>query len=182
MMSTVLKSMSASKSKLSILVALCLAFSISCSTSKKTEPTTTSTEGQAPVTLESTDDGLSLELNADSDSGKAGALQTVYFDYNTAALRSDAKTALKANADFLKANTTVEVQIEGHCDERGSVQYNIALGENRAKSVKGYLTALGIAAKRLSTISFGKERPVAFGHDETAWSKNRRGNFVVTTK
>ncbi|HAZ14387.1 MAG: peptidoglycan-associated lipoprotein [Bdellovibrionales bacterium GWA2_49_15] len=168
--------------KLSALLALCLTFSISCGggSTKKAEVAPTPTE-QA-VNVESTSEGPVLELNADSDSGKAGALQTVYFDYNSAALRGDAKTALKENADFLKANASVEVQIEGHCDERGSVQYNIALGENRAKSVKSYLTALGVAAKRLSTISFGKERPVAFGHDESAWGKNRRGNFVVTAK
>ncbi|MBI2520545.1 MAG: peptidoglycan-associated lipoprotein Pal [Bdellovibrio sp.] len=169
--------------KLSILLALCLGFSISCSSTKEKKaevaPTTTT---EAPVTLESPNGDLALEVNGDSDSNRAGALQTVYFDYNSAALREDTKTALKANADFLKTNSAVELQIEGHCDERGSVQYNIALGENRAKSVKSYLTALGIAGKRLSTISFGKERPVAFGHDETAWSKNRRANFVVTAK
>ncbi len=182
---------SKSKLNLSILFAACLTFSISCgggSTKKTAEtptptPTVTSTpaeEKTSTVNMESTGDEATLQLNADSDSGKAGALKTVHFDYNSAVIRSDAKTVLKENADFLKANETVEVKIEGHCDERGSVQYNLALGENRAKSVKSYLTALGIAAKRMSTISYGKERPVDFGHDETAWSKNRRGNFVIT--
>ncbi len=167
--------------KLNILLALCLGFTISCggTSTKKTETKASETPA---VTVAATNEEPTLALNADSDSGKAGPLQTVYFDYNSAALTSDSKSTLKANAEFLKSNKAIEVQVEGHCDERGSVQYNIALGEKRAKAVKEYLTALGIAGKRLSTISFGKERPVGFGHDETAWGKNRRGNFVITAK
>ncbi len=76
----------------------------------------------------------------------------------------------------------MKVQVEGHCDERGGVQYNLALGENRAKAVKEYLSGLGVESGRVTTISYGKERPVAFGHDEEAWGQNRRGNFVVTAK
>ena len=167
--------------KLSLLLALCLGFSVSCGTSTK-KAEIKPTETTPTVNVAGANEEPSLALNADSDSGKAGALKTVYFDYNSASLRGDAKTALKDNAEFLKGNKSVEVQVEGHCDERGSVQYNIALGEKRAKAVKEYLTALGIASKRLTTISFGKERPVAFGHDEEAWGKNRRGNFVVTAK
>ncbi|MBL6991335.1 MAG: peptidoglycan-associated lipoprotein Pal [Bacteriovoracaceae bacterium] len=123
-----------------------------------------------------------FELNSDSDSRKAGGLRTVYFDFNSSRLRSDTKDLLRSNADILKANDNVEIQIEGHCDERGGVQYNLALGQRRAKSVRDYLIALGIRSSRLDTISFGKERPVAYGHDEDAWSQNRRGNFVVTSQ
>lgn len=126
--------------------------------------------------------GLSLELKGDSDSGTAGGLQTVYFGFDSSTLGSDAQTALKANAEFLKANTSVDVQIEGHADERGGIQYNLALGEKRAKAVREYLVALGVAQKRIAVISYGKEKPVAFGHDEGAWEKNRRANFVVTAK
>ena len=72
--------------------------------------------------------------------------------------------------------------IEGHCDERGGVQYNLALGEKRAMAVKQYLVSMGVNSSRVSTISFGKERPVSFGHEEASWSKNRRANFVVTAK
>lgn len=126
--------------------------------------------------------GLTLELNGDSDSGKAGGLQTVYFDFNESTLSSDSKETLKNNAEFLKSNGTVDIQVEGHCDERGGHQYNLALGERRAKAVRDYLVAAGVASKRLSTISYGKERPVAEGHDESAWGKNRRANFVVTAK
>jgi peptidoglycan-associated lipoprotein len=126
--------------------------------------------------------GLTLELNGDSDSNTAGGLKTVYFDFNESSLTSSTKDSLKNNADFLKANASVEVQVEGHADERGGHQYNLALGERRAKAVRDFLVAAGVAAKRITTISYGKERPVADGHDEAAWSKNRRANFVVTAK
>lgn len=126
--------------------------------------------------------GMSLELNGDSDSNKAGALKTVYFDFNSAGLSADTKEALNNNAQFLKTNPTVKVQIEGHADERGGVQFNLALGEKRAKGVREYLVGQGVDGSRLSTISLGKEKPVAFGHDEESWSKNRRANFVVTGK
>lgn len=126
--------------------------------------------------------GLSLELRGDSDSGTAGGLQTVYFSFDSSTLGTEAKDALKANAEFLKANTTVDVQVEGHCDERGGIQYNLALGERRAKSVRDYLAALGVEKSRISVVSYGKEKPSAFGHDESAWGRNRRGNFVVTAK
>jgi peptidoglycan-associated lipoprotein len=126
--------------------------------------------------------GLTLELNGDSDSNKAGGLKTVYFDFDSSNIDGDTKAALQGNADYLKANANVDVQIEGHCDERGGRQYNLALGERRAKAVRDYLVALGVESKRLSTISYGSERPKAEGSDESSWSQNRRGNFVVTAK
>jgi peptidoglycan-associated lipoprotein len=126
--------------------------------------------------------GLTLQLNGDSDSNTAGGLQTVYFDFNSSTLSDATTSALKNNATFLKANATVDVQVEGHADERGGIQYNLALGERRAKSVRDYLVSQGVESKRISTVSYGKERPVAEGHDDSAWSKNRRGNFVVTAK
>lgn len=126
--------------------------------------------------------GLGLEVNGDSDSNKAGGLKTVYFDFNSSSLRDDTRATLESNAAFLKSNPNVKVQIEGHCDERGGVQYNLALGERRAKAVREFMSSLGVDGKRMSTISFGKERPVAFGHDEEAWSKNRRANYVVISK
>ncbi len=126
--------------------------------------------------------GLTLELNGDSDNGKAGGLKTVFFGFDSSNLESDTKDALKSNADYLKTNSNVDVQIEGHCDERGGRQYNLALGERRAKAVREYLVALGVESKRISTISYGSERPKAEGHDESAWTQNRRANFVVTAK
>jgi peptidoglycan-associated lipoprotein len=131
---------------------------------------------------EVTNTASSLELNGDSDSNKAGGLVTVYFDFNSSSLTGETLEQLKANAEFLKMNTTVALQIEGNADERGGVQYNLALGEKRAKAVKDFLASSGIKASRMTTISYGKERPVSFGHDEESWSKNRRANFVVTAK
>lgn len=126
--------------------------------------------------------GLTLELNGDSDNGKAGGLQTVFFAFDSSNLESDTKSALEANANYLKSNSNVDVQVEGHCDERGGRQYNLALGERRAKAVRDYLVALGVESKRISTISYGSERPKVEGHDEAAWSQNRRANFVITAK
>ena len=123
-----------------------------------------------------------LKVNADSDSQEAGALETVYFPFNSSDLRQNAQNSLETNAEFLKKFKSLKVQVEGHCDERGSVQYNLALGEKRAQSIKDYLVASGVEPSRITTISFGKERPVSLNHDEVAWSKNRRGNFVIIAK
>lgn len=110
------------------------------------------------------------------------APQTVYFAFDDYTLSSDAQSQLQGMADHLKKAQSSVVQIEGHCDERGSIEYNLALGERRAQSVKNYLTQLGIDAARLSTISYGEEKPAAEGHDEAAWTKNRRAEFTVTSK
>lgn len=123
-----------------------------------------------------------LELMGDSDSQRAGPLSSVNFAFNSSNLNDQAMGQLQSNADFLNENSSIKVQVEGHCDERGGVQYNLALGENRANAVKKYLVALGVSEDRITTISFGKERPLAFGHDEDSWSQNRRGNFVITAK
>lgn len=119
-----------------------------------------------------------------SDGASAGALQTepVYFAFDDYSLSASAQSALNTMADALKANAGAVVQIEGHCDERGSIEYNLALGERRANSVKNYLTQMGVDAGRLTTISYGEEKPAADGHDESAWGKNRRAEFVVTNR
>jgi peptidoglycan-associated lipoprotein len=109
-------------------------------------------------------------------------LRIVYFDFDKYNLRSDARDALEYNARLLKDNLDVTVLIEGHCDERGTVEYNLALGEKRAKSAKDYIKSLGVDADRLNIISYGKERPMALGHDESAWSKNRRAKFTITSQ
>ncbi len=113
-----------------------------------------------------------------SDSGKINGLDTVFFDYDKAALTSSARTKLAANAAWIKGNPNYTIQIEGHTDERGSVEYNLALGERRAKSVKSYLEGLGVESKRMTIISYGEEKPLVAGDNEAAWSKNRRANFV----
>ena len=165
------------------LIATVLTFS-SCASNKKksTEGLSTDTSSDSGKIEEVQGSGMSLDLNGDSDSNKAGALKTVYFDFNSAGLSSETKDALNNNAQFLKSNASVKVQVEGHTDERGGVQFNLSLGEKRAKTVRDYLVAQGIEGSRVATISLGKEKPVSFGHDEESWSKNRRANFVVTAK
>ena len=113
---------------------------------------------------------------------KAFVAEAVYFDFDEYAIKADAQGKLDGLGGHLKTNASVSVQIEGHCDERGSQEYNLALGERRANSVKNYLSQLGVDGGKLSTISYGEERPAADGHDESAWGKNRRAEFVINAK
>ncbi|MFH1688158.1 MAG: peptidoglycan-associated lipoprotein Pal [bacterium] len=113
---------------------------------------------------------------------KVEQLKTVYFDFDKYNLRADAKAALDANYELLAEFGDVIVKIEGHCDERGTVEYNMSLGEKRAKAVMEYLVGRGIAGSRLSVISYGKEKPKDPGHNEAAWGKNRRGEFRIVSQ
>ena len=106
-------------------------------------------------------------------------LKDAFFDFDKSTIRDDQKAALNEDVAWLKANGQVKLTIEGHCDERGTAEYNLALGERRAKAVKDYLVAAGIPADRIATISYGKERPFVLGHDESAWKWNRRGHIVI---
>jgi len=113
-----------------------------------------------------------------SEDTRSSGLQDAFFDFDDASLRDDAKNALEGNAKYMEKKTGAVV-IEGHCDERGSVEYNIALGEKRARAAKDYLVSYGVTASRITTISYGKERPFDQGHTEDAWAKNRRAHFVA---
>lgn len=106
-------------------------------------------------------------------------MENIYFDFDSSELTPDARMLLKEKADFLTRNSGLTVTVEGHCDERGTTEYNLALGERRAQAAKRYLQDLGIADFRLNTISYGEERPAVQGNDESAWSKNRRDHFVI---
>jgi peptidoglycan-associated lipoprotein len=108
----------------------------------------------------------------------ASDLQVVYFGYDSFTLDDGARAALDANAKLLRDNPTLNVSVDGHCDERGTVEYNQALGQKRAEAVQQYLADQGIPATRFRVISYGKERPVDEGHDESAWAKNRRVEFT----
>ena len=110
------------------------------------------------------------------------SLEKIFFDFDSAALSNAARQALTRNFNVLRQNPQSRMRIEGHCDERGSDEYNLALGEQRAKAAARYLTTLGISGERLSTISFGKEKPADPGHDENAWAKNRRDEFIITSR
>jgi peptidoglycan-associated lipoprotein len=105
-------------------------------------------------------------------------VRDAYFDYDKADIRPDARASLSTTADFLKKYPSIKVTIEGHCDERGSTEYNLGLGDRRANAVKQYLVSLGISADRMGTVSFGKEKPFCMEHNEACWQQNRRGHFV----
>ena len=109
-------------------------------------------------------------------------LDDIHFDFDKSDIRADSREILQKNADWLQNNPDIKIQIEGHCDERGTAEYNLALGERRAMSTKKYLISLGISADRIYTISYGEELPIDPNHSEDAWSKNRRAHFLVITK
>jgi peptidoglycan-associated lipoprotein len=106
-------------------------------------------------------------------------LKDIFFDFDRYDLSSDARTTLRANAEWLKSNPAARVEIEGHCDDRGTNEYNLALGAKRAQSAREYLSTLGVAAARLSTISYGEEIPVCREASESCWRQNRRARFVI---
>jgi len=113
---------------------------------------------------------------------KEKPLAMIYFDYDKYFIRDDAKPVLESNSSWLKRWTSTKILIEGHCDERGTEEYNLALGEKRAKSTSDYLLSLGIPAERIRTLSYGKSQPLDMGHDEAAWAKNRRAQFLIIEK
>jgi peptidoglycan-associated lipoprotein len=106
-------------------------------------------------------------------------VRDVYFDYDSYDIRSDARTTLDNNARALGQRSGIRVTIEGHCDERGSERYNLALGDRRANAAKQYLAGLGVASERMDTISYGKEQPICAEHTEECWQKNRRAHFEM---
>ncbi|MEN8140488.1 MAG: peptidoglycan-associated lipoprotein Pal [Thermodesulfobacteriota bacterium] len=156
---------------------------------------------QAIIEPAATDDGVEVADTGDSAgdlesvAGEAGdvagtayaivegrtheGLLPVYFDFDQSVIRADQQDRLSGNVAFLQANPTLNLTIEGNSDERGTNEYNVALGEKRAQSAKKYLIDLGVDGSRLSTVSYGEEKPLLFGHDEYSWSQNRRDDFVI---
>jgi peptidoglycan-associated lipoprotein len=157
------------------LLMLMLASTIAMSACSKKN--TTGEEGNLPTAANADEN-----LNGDSDAGNAMGLQTIHFGYDNYTLDSAAKATLKANAQILKDKSSVKIQVEGHCDQRGGIQYNVALGEKRANAVKKFIVDQGIAGDRISVISFGKEKPLDNAETEEAYAKNRRANFVITSR
>jgi peptidoglycan-associated lipoprotein len=126
--------------------------------------------------------GDSVASRSLDDLNRDSPLQPVFFDYDSADVNDAGRTTLQANAGVLKKYPTWVVTLEGHCDERGTKEYNLALGERRAVAARTYLISLGLDANRLRTVSYGSEFPFDPGHDEPAWHKNRRVHFVITAK
>jgi peptidoglycan-associated lipoprotein len=177
---------------LAILAALTLPLAGAC----KKKPPTTTAERRPPVEAPAQPEqpvpppprsvppepGGEVMTTDISELNKKGYLQDAYFDYDQSDLRDDARSALSANAEWLKKYPSIQILIEGHCDERGTSAYNLALGDRRANAARDYLVSLGISAARVKTVSYGKERPFCTESTETCWQQNRRAHFVITAK
>jgi peptidoglycan-associated lipoprotein len=161
-----------------LLAALALALVAGCGGTKSSKELGQSSK----VSTDTKTPGGDASSTEGSESGTVksevlAALKTIYFDFDKYNLRDDAKRTLESNAKVLMANPRARILIEGHCDERGTTEYNLALGEKRASTARDYLIRLGVDASQISIISYGEERPVALGHDEESWATNRRGEF-----
>jgi peptidoglycan-associated lipoprotein len=152
-----------------------------------TKPVEPGSAGQAPAkapvkeekVAEQTIKEAPAKVQEEAAPAQQAEMEKIYFDFDSFILTAPSRTTLSKNAEFLQKNTSFKVRIEGSCDERGSDEYNLALGEKRAKSAMQYLVTMGITAERLSIISYGKEKPADPGHDEAAWAKNRRDEFIL---
>lgn len=159
-------------------VVLCMVMVLGVAGCKKNKPPLTT--DVTPSTTETTSGDGQPDVDLESllwEKGSKYGLQTVQFDYNSFALRADSMDTLRGNAEKIKQFPNAYIQIAGHCDERGTQEYNLALGERRALAVRNYLIQLGVSGDRLVTISYGKEFPAVAGSNEAAWAQNRRAEF-----
>ena len=168
--------------------ALLVFFLAACSTTPKdTADSSGSGSSSSSSDVSSSEEGTITETSPESASITPGSQEDlivnvgdrVFFNYDSSDLDSDAQELLQDQVAWLKQHSNVSVIVEGHCDERGTREYNLALGEKRAQSVKNYLISLGISSDRISTISYGKERPAVVGSNDGAWAQNRRSVTVV---
>jgi peptidoglycan-associated lipoprotein len=177
------------------LVAFCPLLLASCGGKKRGPAVATGTDAAGSSTSgtggQTVDEGPGIRsVDADSaqgedfavsdPSGEGGPMEDIQFAYDQADLTEQARATLERNAQWMKSHGAAKVRVEGHCDERGTVEYNLALGERRAQSTRDYLVSLGVAAGRLSTVSYGKERPLDPSSTPEAFAKNRRAHFAVS--
>jgi peptidoglycan-associated lipoprotein len=181
------------KKMMIVLVVLCFAsasmFMASCAKKQvkveEAAPTVTPAPEEKPAVPEGTEEERQARLRELEAAQKLRAeimafeSQHIYFDFDKSELKPEARAILEKKASWLRANGRYKVRIEGHCDERGTNEYNLALGERRSNSAFKYLNALGVSAGRMSTISYGEERPADPGHNQAAWAKNRRDEFKL---
>jgi peptidoglycan-associated lipoprotein len=176
------------KCKLAIILTLGLALSFAFITTgcgkKKTSQTPTPTtrtperkpapQPQVQQAPRQTEEGLKAPSNL--------KLSNIFFDYDKSNIKSDQRSSIADNAAILSKYRTLRIRIEGHCDERGSDEYNLALGQRRCDATRQYLIEYGISSSRISTLSYGESRPVSLGHNETSWAQNRRCEFIITSR
>lgn len=150
--------------------------------SKKPAATASTQSNTAPaVTTKAPDQPLPVQQTQKSSTTEQlqSALDKIYFDFDSANISESARDTLSKNAAEIMKDRSIKIRIEGNCDERGSTEYNLALGERRAKAARKYLVTMGVKPERLSVISYGEEKPAVQGSDESAWAKNRRDEFVI---
>lgn len=160
-----------------ILLALLFGLISACTTTQETEETAATVEDRDTTEQAETypsDDEMTTELNPLEDPNSPLSVRVIYFEYDSSEVQSQFQATIEAHANYLAANPDVVVSLEGHADERGSREYNLALGERRALAVSRQLALLGASTSQIRTISYGEERPVVDGHDESSWSQNRR--------
>jgi peptidoglycan-associated lipoprotein len=170
-------------------VVLVFSFFAACKSKPKDVPAPPQVQEQpkvekvepAPVKPELSEEEIFMQKSLDQIN-REKPLTAVFFDYDKYFIREDAKPGLETNAAWLKKWNTVKILVEGHCDERGTEEYNLALGEKRAKSALDYLATLGVPGIRMKMISYGKSQPLDPGHDEAAWQRNRRAQFTIIEK
>ncbi len=166
-----------------VLMTATLVLALGACKSKKTAEDANLTDGSAMSDGAPQIESTPMNFDATgSDSGKINGLQSINFEYDKSVLSADAKKKLAGNVEWMKSNGNTKMQIEGHCDARGSIEYNLSLGERRANAVKSYMTSLGIPSGRLAVISYGKEKPLSNGDSEADHARNRRANFVPLTQ
>ncbi len=151
------------------------------STSDAQKETITAPATPEASSMSGTESAAAMKSEGSNEKGTAttDGMKSVYFDFNKSVIRDDAKDAMHMNVEWLKAHPQAKINIEGNCDERGTKEYNQALGQRRAASAKKYLTAMGISASRISLTSYGKEKPICTENTEKCWQKSRRDDFVA---
>jgi peptidoglycan-associated lipoprotein len=159
-----------------------LALAPGCSSRKKVSPQAQIEPPPTETTPAPSGENQPPPATHDENTGERLSLEDAFFDFDDFNLRTDAKSALETDGKYLQKNGDTKIIIEGHCDERGSVEYNLALGDRRAKAAFDYLVSLGVPAARLKTVSYGKEIPLCQDSNEECWSRNRRDHFSVTGK
>ena len=170
----------AEAARIAALALICLTLGVAGCSSKKAQGLEGLGNGGAPTGGEGAPKS-SLEQNVTGTiGGEGGPLSDIHFGYNDYTVQPQDSSVLKSNASWLQSHPDSKVQVEGNCDERGSEEYNIALGAKRAQSAKDYLSTLGISPNRITTISYGKELPLCHEQDESCWQRNRRDHFVVS--
>jgi peptidoglycan-associated lipoprotein len=150
-----------------------------CSSKKKATTLLPATEQRQPTQAKNEAPASGVTVDGDGGAGEPGTFHPIYFAFDSSDLLPEARQELEQLATWLGRSKAATVRIEGHADQHGTAEYNLALGERRAQTIRAYLVRLGVTSERLSTISFGEERPAAPGDDETSWSKNRRGELVL---